>query len=98
MARTRNGQSKHNAKVHSIARKLANQGYKVKADIKGYSKPDTIRGFRPDVIGTKGKERKIHEVETPDSINSARDKEQGKAFKQVSKQSENTTFKRTVTK
>jgi hypothetical protein len=97
MSRSRKSQSKHDAEVRSIARKLEEQGYNVKADISGYQKPDTIRGFRPDVVGTKGRERKIHEVETQDSLGSARDQKQQKAFRQAADKSKNTTFKRTIT-
>jgi len=97
MIRSRKSQSKHDAKVLSIARKLERQGFDVKADIRGYEQPNTIRGFRPDVVGTKGHQRKIHEVETKDSVDSARDQKQQKAFRQAADQSKNSTFKRTIT-
>ena len=97
MSRSGKNQSKHDAKVLSIAKKLERQGFKVKADVRNYKQPDTIRGFRPDVVGIKGSQRKIHEVETPDSVDTARDRKQQKAFRQVAKQSKNTTFKRTTT-
>lgn len=96
MKRSRRSQTKHDTKVLSIARKLERQGFDVKADIRGYEQPDTIRGFRPDVVGTKGRQRKIHEVETSDSIDSARDQKQQRAFRQVADQSKNSTFKRTI--
>ncbi len=96
MARSKRSQSKHDAEVRKIAKKLEDQGYSVKADITGYQQPDTIRGFRPDVIGEKGMERKIHEVETPDSLDSARDQQQKKAFRQTADRSKHTTFKRTI--
>jgi len=97
MSRSRKSQTKHNTKVRSIARRLERQGFDVKADVRGYIQPDTIRGFRPDVVGIKGRQRKIHEVETKDSMDSARDESQQKAFRQAADQSKNTTFKRTVT-
>lgn len=96
MTRSRKSQSKHDAKVHSIARKLERQGFDVKADVRGYEQPNTIRGFRPDVIGTKGRQRKIHEIETKDSVDSARDQDQQKAFRLAAAQSKNSTFKRTI--
>ena len=96
MSRSRKSQSKHDAKVRTIARKLERQGFDVKADIAGYVQPDTIRGFRPDVIGIKGRQRKIQEVETKDSADSARDQSQQRAFRQAADQSKNTTFKRTI--
>jgi len=97
MSQSRKNQTKHDAKVRSIARKLDRQGFDVKADIRGYEQPNTIRKFRPDVVGTKGRQRKIHEVETRDSVDSARDQKQQNAFKQAAKQSKDTTFKRTIT-
>ena len=96
MARSRRSQSKRDAQVRRIARRLENKGYSVEADVHGYKQPHTIRGFRPDVIGRKGRERRIHEVETPDSVDSARDQKQQNAFKQTAKGSKHTTFKRTV--
>lgn len=97
MSRSKRSRSKHDAKVREIAKKLEKQGFGVQADIPGYPTPDTIGGYRPDIVGTKGKERKIHEVETPDSLNSARDQKQQQAFKQSANRRKNTTFKRTVT-
>ncbi|MEA3328132.1 MAG: hypothetical protein U9Q08_00100 [Candidatus Omnitrophota bacterium] len=97
MKRSRKSQTKHDTKVISIARKLEKQGFEVKADVRGYEQPDTIRGFRPDVVGTKGRQRKIHEVETKDSVDSSRDQKQQRAFRQVADQSKNSTFKRTIT-
>ena len=97
MSRSRKGQTKHDAKVLSTARKLERQGFDVKADIRGYEQPDIIRGFRPDVVGTKGRQRKIHEIETRDSVDSARDQKQQRAFRQAADQSKNSTFKRTIT-
>ena len=96
MARSQKSQSKHNAKVREIAEKLKKQGFDIQADIPGYAQPNTIGGYRPDVVGTKGKEKKIHEVETPDSVNSARDQKQQKAFRQAAKRSKNITFKKTI--
>ena len=97
MKRSRRSQTKHDAKVLSIARKLERQGFEIKADVRGYEQPDTIRGFRPDVVGTKGCQRKIHEVETKDSVDGPRDQKQQRAFRQAADQSKNSTFKRTIT-
>ncbi len=97
MARKKQSQSKHDAKVRSIARDLTDKGFDVRADLKGYKKPDTISGYRPDVVATKGKQKRIIEVETPDSVNSARDVKQQKAFRNAANQSANTTFRRTIT-
>jgi hypothetical protein len=73
MSRSRKSQSAHDAKVKRLAQELERKGFDVSADVKGYPRPETIRGYRPDVVGEKGRERKIIEVETPDSVDSARD-------------------------
>lgn len=97
MARNKRSQSKHDTEVRKIAKQLKRQGYTVEADISGFDQPSTIGGFRPDVVGKKGKKRIIVEVETPDSVDSARDLKQQKAFAQAAKRSSNTKFTRKVT-
>ena len=98
MTRSKRGQSKHNSQVNKDVEKLVDQGFKVKADIPGYQKPSTIGGYRPDYVATKGTKRIIGEVETKDSVDSARDQNQQKAFREAAKRSKSTTFKRKVTK
>ena len=98
MTRSRTSQTKHDRAVQTEATRLKNQDYKVKADVKGFPRPDTVRGYRPDVVATKGRERKIIEVETPDSVDSARDRGQQAAFRQAAKQSKNTSFRTKLTK
>ena len=97
MGRSKGSQSKHDAQVRKTANQFKKQGFDVQADVSGFKQPDTIGGFRPDVIGKKGNQRKIVEVETPDSVNSARDQAQQKAFRQAADRSKNTTFTRKVT-
>lgn len=97
MARSRNFQSKHDKRVGEIARRYEAQGFVVKADVGDFSRPDTIGGYRPDVVAKKGRGRKIVEVETPDSVDSARDVKQQQAFRQAADRSVNTTFRRDVT-
>jgi hypothetical protein len=92
--RNKHSQSKHDKKVESLAKNLEKHGFSVQADITGYNKPTTFGGMRPDVIGRKGKERRIYEVETPDSVNSARDQKQQEEFKDVADRNPKTTFKR----
>ena len=96
--RGKRSQSKHNAEVRRIAKELKDKGYDVQADIPGYGSPDTIGGLRPDVIARKGGERKIVEVETSESRNTARDLKQQRAFRQAATRSKNTTFRRVVVK
>ncbi len=98
MARSKRGQSRHNSQVRKNVEKLVDQGFKVKADIPGYQQPGTIGGYRPDYVATNGPKRIIGEVETNDSVDSARDQKQQKAFQQAAKRSKNTTFKRTIAK
>ena len=98
MGRSKRSQSKHDVQVRKEANLLKNRGYKVQADVSGFKQPEAIGGFRPDVIGKKGNQRKIVEVETLDSVNSARDKSQQKAFRQEANRSKNTTFTRKITK
>jgi len=97
MSRSKNDQSKHDKKVGKVAQQLEKQGYEVKADLKDYSQPDTIGGYRPDVVGTKGGKTKVVEVETPSSVDSTRDKNQQEAFKKWAGKSKNRSFKREIT-
>lgn len=94
--RSRVSQSKHDAEVRRVARQFKGKGYDVQADVRGYPKPDTIGGLRPDVVAKRGVERKIVEIETPESRNTARDLAQQQAFRQAAKRSKDTTFRRVV--
>ncbi len=53
MARSKKSKSTHNTTVKRLAKQYKQKGYKVKADIEGWEKPDTIRGVRPDIIAEK---------------------------------------------
>ena len=97
MSRSKRSQSKHDAHVRKIARRLERQGYDVQADVTGFPQPNAIGGYRPDVIAKKPGERKVIEVETPDSVGSARDEGQRKAFRQAADRSNKTMFRREVT-
>ena len=68
--RTKIQQSRHDARVRKIAGGYRSQGWKVQADIQGYSKPKSIFHRRPDVIATKGARERIIEVETKSSMKS----------------------------
>ena len=87
MPRTKKTQSKHDALVAKLAEQLKTQGHDVKADVSGFPKPETFSGLRPDIIAKKGGKRKILEVETPDSLDTARDLKQKRAFQSVAKRS-----------
>lgn len=97
MARSKKNQSAHNTTVKKLAKQYKQKGYKVKADIEGWGKPDTIRGVRPDIIAEKGGHKTAVEVETKDSVDSKRDIQQQKAFKNWSKGSAKQHYKRVVT-
>ena len=79
MIKTKKQQSNHDARVKKIAGGYKSQGWKVKADIKGYPAPRTIYNKQPDIIATKGKKMRIVEVETKASMK--KDGAQRDAFK-----------------
>ena len=94
--RTPSSQSKHNKEVKRLANKYKDKGYQVEADILGYTQPQTVRGFRPDIKAKKGKQETIIEVETLDSVDSTRDLKQKDAFQDWSSQDKNRHFKRKI--
>ena len=96
--RSMTSQSKHDSAVRRIARDLKTKGYDVRADVTGFSQPRTFGGYKPDVVATKGKYRKIIEVETTESVASARDIAQQSAFRRVANRSQNTVFRRDIVK
>jgi len=98
MARTKKTQTAHDALVRKLAQDLKKKGHDVQADISGYAKPPAFYGMRPDIVAEKDGKRRIVEVETPDSMGSARDEKQKKTFKGIASRSKNTTFTRKVTK
>jgi len=97
MDRSKREQANHDKKVREEANKLKEKGFKVNADIKGFSKPPSIGGYRPDIVATKNDQRKIIEIETEESKNTARDKGQQSAFRKEANQNDNTTFRRVIT-
>lgn len=88
--RSASAQSKHDIAVKKTVNYYKQRGYNVTADLKGFTKPQEIKGYIPDVIATKGIKRNIIEVETKKS--NATDKEQQSAFRNFAKQRVNTTF------
>ncbi len=96
--RSMTSQSKHDSAVLRIARDLKAKGYDVRADVTGFSQPRTFGGYKPDVVATKGKYRKIIEVESTESVASARDIAQQSAFRRVANRSQNTVFRRDIIK
>ena len=96
--RSKQSQSRHDAEVRKTANSLKRRGFDVKADIKGFSQPPTIGGYRPDVTAVKGQEKKIVEVETTESVRSSRDQNQQRAFTAAASRAKSTTFTRKVVK
>ena len=96
--RSMTSQSKHDSTVRRIARGLKAKGYEVRADVTGFSQPRTFGGYKPDVVAIKGTHRKIIEVETTESVASARDIAQQSAFRRTASRSQNTVFRRDIVK
>ncbi len=96
MPRSLREQSAHDALVRQWAESLARQGYEVVADVKGYNRPGTFFGLRPDIVAMKGRKRIIGEVETPKSAGGPPDQAQRLTFKRMADMSTNTVFRRRV--
>ncbi len=95
--RSTRSQSRHDKAAQKRAEQLQRQGFEVKADLKGFKQPDTIRGLRPDIDARKGKQRVIVEVETPESKDDRRAQRQESAFAGAAKRSPTTRFEKIVT-
>ena len=96
--RSKQSQSAHDAEVRRTANEFKQKGFDVKADVPGFTQPDTIGGYRPDVVATSGRQKKIVEVETTESAGSARDRKQQQAFGNAASRAKNTTFTRKIVK
>jgi|LGVE01.1.fsa_nt_gb hypothetical protein len=85
-------QSKHDVKVKGKVNSLKRQGWKVKADVKGYDRPDPIGKYKriPDIQAEKAGARKIIEVETKDTMQI--DKKQQETFRKSAAQRKRTSF------
>lgn len=85
-------QSKHDIKVKEKANSLKRQGWKVKADVEGYERPDPIGKYKriPDIQAEKAGARKIIEVETSDTTQ--KDKKQRETFRRSAAQQKRTSF------
>jgi len=94
MKRSKSQQSKHDARVRKIAGGYIGDGWKVKADIPGYSRPQTIFNKRPDVRATKDARERIIEVETVSSMK--KDVAQRNAFKRFAGLNKKRRFRTSV--
>jgi len=96
MVRSRAFQTRHDRQVQIEANRYSRSGYEVWADIPSWSQPDTIGGYRPDVIAVKDSNVTVIEVETEDSVNSARDIAQQQAFRAWTSRKSTRHFRRIV--
>jgi len=94
MKRQKNKQSAHDSRVKRVAGGYKGKGWKVKADIPGYSRPRPIHGRRPDVVATKGQKTRIVEVETKSSMR--KDVPQRNAFRKFANSSKKRKFRTSV--
>ena len=83
-------QTCHDGSVRRRASGLRSNGWSVKADVSGFSRPPVINGSRPDIYATKGRQRRIVEVETQDT--KRRDWQQHRNLRSYAKSHRNTQF------
>ena len=88
--RSARNQTCHDISVLRRASGLQANGWKVKADISGFPKPSTLNGSRPDIDATKGKRRRIIEVETQDT--KRKNRQQHKNLRNYANSHKNTRF------
>ena len=89
--RTKRNQTCHDESVRRRAIGLEANGWGVNADISGYSRPNILNGSIPDIDATKGKKRRIIEVETPDTRFT--DLEQHRNLRKFAKENKKTEFR-----
>jgi hypothetical protein len=66
------------------------------ADLPNQERPDTVRGVRPDLSVKKKGHETLIEIETPESVESAKDEKQKKIFKQWSERNQHRHFRRII--
>jgi len=90
--RSKAEQSKHDKAVRSIARSYQRKGWKVKADIPGFTKPKPIGKYKrvPDIVATRRGATHIVEVETRGTYRT--DKDQRSTFKRSASHRKRTKF------
>ena len=91
-SRGRANNSRHDQRVKQEAAKLQRAGWNVRADLPGFSKPDSVgeNSRIPDIQATKQGHTKLIEVETPSSKGA--DKDQQTTFRRSAAQKPNTKF------
>ena len=88
----------HDKKVRATANRYKNNGWRVKADISGFKRPEGIGKYNriPDVVVKKGKKTRIFEIETPKSMKT--DRAQRSSFQKHAANKSSTSFKVLVAK
>lgn len=86
----------HDSTVIALANKLENDGYEVMADVEGFPKPYTIRGYIPDILAMKGAKVKIIEIETHGSYR--KDINQRKVFRKFASLDKDMSFETIMAK
>jgi hypothetical protein len=96
-SRSAQEQNKHDEEVRKIAREYKRKGYRVWADdIKGFSDPESVHGRVPDVVARRDGHITLVEVETPNSVDTKRDREQRSRFKSWTSRKTNRHFRRVI--
>ena len=81
----------HDGSVRRRAAALEANGWRVNADISGYSRPKTLNGSRPDIDARKGRKRRIIEVETSDTR--FKHRQQHRNLRRFARSQKNTEFR-----
>lgn len=90
LKRTKTGQRQHDLEVLRWAKQKKKEGFSVDADLPGWPKPSKVKGDIPDAFAIRGREKKLLEVETIDTLSS--DQQQRSKFRKWSATNKNKTF------
>jgi len=94
--RTRTSQLKHDRKVSELALNLLGKGYQVWAEVPEFPNPPTVLGYTPDIKARKLSQEIIIEVETLDSLDTARAQKQHDAFISATREKQNLQYRREI--
>ncbi len=94
-------ESRHDQEVRRQAEQYEKAGYRVRADLPGYTSPDTFgrkNPTRPDVQATRGNRTVVVEVETQRSKDTQHSRQQAETLRRSVAHRPNTTFKPVITR
>lgn len=77
--------------IEGIAEEWKKQGYSVKANLDGWSRPNKIDGLVPDLRATRGGKIIIGKIETDNGLES--NKAQWEVFKNYAEENDNASFR-----